>query len=243
MVVASPIGWRPAHWVAISSFSEQRLPRWLWSISKALGRVTAIDLMLASPGRVVRSNCRAGLAARGSPCGRRAGDRHLRLEGKRGAVDGVEVGGEVGDRALVADPLGGDAKRIAVGRVDHELGLVDVDLDRAHPERDAADDRGHGFGVGDDVGVERVDVEGDADDDGAVVIGAGEGRRDRRRGRAGRPGRGRRGRSCRPRGRDGCRGRRRRWRCRSAELAGQLGVACSTRPGCWAAAAIEASGQ
>ena len=60
-----------------------------------------------------------------------------------------------------------------------KFGLVDVDLDRAHPDRDAADDRGHGFGVGDDVGVERVDVEGDPDDDGAVVIGAGQGRGDR----------------------------------------------------------------
>ena len=39
---------------------EQRLPRWRWSISKAFGRVTATDLMLASPGRVVRSKRRLG---------------------------------------------------------------------------------------------------------------------------------------------------------------------------------------
>ena len=38
-----------------------------------------------------------------------------------------------------------------------------------------------------DVGVERVDVEGDADDDGAVVVGAGEGRGDRDEARAARP--------------------------------------------------------
>ena len=40
-----------------------------------------------------------------------------------------------------------------VGRVDHEVRLIDVDLDFAHPDRDAADDLWHGFGVGDHVGV------------------------------------------------------------------------------------------
>ena len=30
---------------------------------------------------------------------------HLRLEGQAVAVDDLEVGGEVGDRALIADPL------------------------------------------------------------------------------------------------------------------------------------------
>ena len=60
-----------------------------------------------------------------------------------------------------------------------KLGAFDVDLDRAQPERDAADDLRDGFGVGDDVGVGGVDVEGDSDHDGAVVIGAGEGRGDR----------------------------------------------------------------
>ena len=50
-------------------------------------------------------------------------------------------------------PSEATGKARAVGRVDHEVGLVDVDLDRAHAERDAADDLGHGFGVGDHVGV------------------------------------------------------------------------------------------
>ena len=68
-----------------------------------------------------------------------------------------------------------------------KFGLVDVDLDRAHPDRDAADDRGDRFGVGDDVGVVLVDVEGDADDDGAVVIGAGQGRGDRDQAESGAP--------------------------------------------------------
>ena len=63
-----------------------------------------------------------------------------------------------------------------------KFGLVDVDLDRAHPDRDAADDLGDRVGVGDHVGVEGIDVEGDADDDGAVVIGAGERRGDRDQG-------------------------------------------------------------
>ena len=46
---------------------------------------------------------------------------------------------------------------------------------------------GHRVGDGADLGVERVDVEGDADDDDAVVVGAGEGRRDRRQADSGAP--------------------------------------------------------
>ena len=75
----------------------------------------------------------------------------------------------------------------AVGRVDHEVRLVDVDLDLAHPDRNAADDLRHGFGVGDHVGIERVDVQGDPDDDGAVVIGPGQGRGDRDQADSGAP--------------------------------------------------------
>ena len=63
-----------------------------------------------------------------------------------------------------------------------KFGLVDVDLDRAHPDRDAADDRGHRVRDGDDLGGQRVDVEGDPDDDDAVVVGTGQRRRDRRPG-------------------------------------------------------------
>src|SRR5215213_10610469 len=40
------------------------LPRWRWSISKAVGSVTDKALMLASPGRVRRSNWRLGLLER-----------------------------------------------------------------------------------------------------------------------------------------------------------------------------------
>ena len=141
------------------------LPRWRWSISKAFGRVTESDLMLASPARVLRSNCRAGLAVRSGPlAAAQLLDRHLRLEGQRRAVVDVEVGGEVGDRALVADPLRVDRERAAVGRVDHEVGSVDADPDRAHPDRDAADDRGTVSETATDVGVERVDVDRDPDD-------------------------------------------------------------------------------
>ena len=80
-VDALPIGVLPAQWSAASSFSEQMLPRWLWSIANALGRVTASDLMLASPGRVRRSNCSVGFWPRaGVLAAAELPDRHLRLE-------------------------------------------------------------------------------------------------------------------------------------------------------------------
>ena len=139
--------------------------------------------MLASPGGSCRSNWQRRVLRRAaSPRGPTSAHRHLRLERQRGAVDRLEVGGEVGHGALVADPLRVDRERRAVGRVDREVRLVDVDLDRAHPDRDAADDRRHGVGDGGDVGVERVDVEGDPDDDDAVVVGPGERRGDRDQG-------------------------------------------------------------
>ena len=148
-------------------------------------------------------------------------------KGEREAVDRLEGRAE-GDRgALVADAFGADREGGAVGGVDHEVFAVDVDADFAHADRDAADDFGHDFGVGDDVGVGGIDVEGDADDDGAVVIGAGEGGGDRGEAEAGRPGRGRRGRSCRARGRGVRRGRRRRWWCRFQRTRGSSGAACS----------------
>ena len=128
-------------------------------------------------------------------------------------------------------PCAVDREGRAVGRVDHEVGLVDVDLDRAHPDRDAADDRGTVSESGDDLGGQRVDVEGDPDDDDAVVVGAGERRRhgDERERRA--LERARRGTSSRPRGRGGRRGRRRRWWCRSGSRRGQLGWPARRGPG------------
>jgi hypothetical protein len=78
-------------------------------------------------------------------------------------LKGLEGRGEVGDGALVADSLGGDRVRVAVGGVDHEVRPVDIDLDRAQAQWDPADDRGGRFGVGEDVGVVRIDVEGDPD--------------------------------------------------------------------------------
>src|SRR5262245_36896991 len=58
------MGARPAHWLSASCFSEQRLPRCRWSISKAFGSVSESDFRFASPGRVYRSISRCGLADR-----------------------------------------------------------------------------------------------------------------------------------------------------------------------------------
>ena len=128
--------------------------------------------MLASPGRVSRSNCSCGFLAPVLPA--HLANRHLRLERQGDAVDHLEVAREVGHRSLVADPLTVDRKGRAVGRVDREVGFVDVDLDRAHPDRDAADDLWHRVGRREDLRRQGVDVQRDPDDDDAVVIGPGE---------------------------------------------------------------------
>ena len=145
--VTKPIGWRPAQCSRSSWALEQRLPRWRWSISKAFGRVTETDLRLASPACGVQVELQGGvLAAGGELVAAELGDRHLRGEGEGRAVDRVEVGGEVAT-AVPWSPIPSEAteKGRAVGRVDHEVRLVDVDLDFAHPDRDPADDLGHRF--------------------------------------------------------------------------------------------------
>ena len=149
------------------------LQRWRWSIAKAFGRVTVTVLRLASPSRVRRSNCSLGFWAAAGLAADLA-NRHLRLEPEVRAVDRVEVGGEIGARPLVADPLRGDAHVGAIRRVDHEVRPVDVDLDRPHPQRDAADDQRQRVGDGADVGVERVDVNRDPHHLGPVVVGPGD---------------------------------------------------------------------
>ena len=164
------------------------LPRWRWSISKAFESVTESDLMLASPCAGPEVEAAApGSRRGGSSCDRRAGGRHLRLEAERRAVDRMEVASE----KSVTVPwspipwLSTEKGEQLVGLI-VKFGLVDVDLDRAHPDRHAADDRRDRVGGGEDLCGLRVDVQGDPDDDDAVVVGSGEGRRDRDDARAAR---------------------------------------------------------
>ena len=65
-----------------------------------------------------------------------------------------------------------DREGVAVGRVEGEIGAVEVDPDRAQPQRDAVEDLRQRIGDGGDLGVGRVDVERGPDDDVAEVIGA-----------------------------------------------------------------------
>ena len=68
----------------------------------------------------------------------------------------------------------------AAGRVDREVRAVRVDVDRADAELGAAEDVRDRVGDGPDPRRLRVDEEGDADDDGAEVEGACDGRRQHR---------------------------------------------------------------
>ena len=81
-----------------------------------------------------------------------------------------------------SDPAsaGSDGEGIAVGRVEGEVGPVEVDQDRAQAQRDAVEDRGQRIGDRGDLGVDRIDVERGPDDDVAEVIGPGDRRGDDR---------------------------------------------------------------
>ena len=71
-------------------------------------------------------------------------------------------------------------KRIAVGRVEGEIGSVEFDQDLAKSQRDPFEDLGQGVGDGGDLSGFRVDVERRPDDDVAEVIGARDRRGDHR---------------------------------------------------------------
>ena len=165
----------------------------MWALSRnsERGRVTLGGRCWRSPGGMVRTALKAGWPAR--LVAALEAQRQLRLEGEGGAVGGLEGGGD-GDRLVVgcggevearAEHGRGGRGRFAAGRVEGEFGAVDVGADVAQVDGDAVDDVGDRVGAGgvdEDFGGFGVDLEGEADDDGAEVEGAdlGGGDRDER---------------------------------------------------------------
>ena len=82
--------------------------------------------------------------------------------------------GRPGRRAIVRV----DRERVAVGRVEREVRAIEVDLDRAQPQRDPFEDLRQRIGDRGDLGGRRVDVERRPDDDVAEVVRAGDRRGD-----------------------------------------------------------------
>ena len=82
------------------------LPRWRWSISKALGRVTAerFDVGVAGAGIQFDREARV-LASGGGLVATELGNRHPGRKAESKAVNGMEVGGEGDGRTLVAHPF------------------------------------------------------------------------------------------------------------------------------------------
>ena len=94
-------------------------------------------------------------------------------------VTGMSSAAEAKSRPEPRTVRGGRGPR-AVGRVEDEVGAVDVGADVAEVDRDALDDVGdrvRAGGVDEDFGGFGVDLQGLADDDGAEVEGADLGRR------------------------------------------------------------------
>ncbi len=150
----------------------------MWALSRNSdwGRVTWAAAMLASPGLAVR------VGGQGRVGGRLVAlevQRELRLEGQGGAAADLEgllraapPGTERGAPARECDSAG--------GRVEGEVGAIDLQGDRAHVERDPVEDGRDRVGDGVDLGGFGVEVEGGSDDDGAEVEGAGDRRGDDR---------------------------------------------------------------
>ena len=67
-------------------------------------------------------------------------------EGQGGAVGDLEGRRAACDRPLVAEDFGVDRKWVAVGRIEGEVGAVEVDPDRAQAQRNAFEDLGQGIG-------------------------------------------------------------------------------------------------
>ena len=78
-----------------------------------------------------------------------------------------------GDGALVAENFGAYREGVAVGRVDSEVGAVEVDSDRPQPQWDPFEDPGEGIRYSSDLRCFGIDVKRRSDDDVSEVIGTG----------------------------------------------------------------------
>ena len=107
--------------------------------------------------------------------------REFGAEGQARAASHVEGGGDLRARALGGDQLRRDLLCGAVGRVEHELGVVHDHVHLAQPQRDAVLELRQGVGGGRDGGGARVDRDRRAHHDVAEVVGAGDRGRDHRK--------------------------------------------------------------
>ena len=104
--------------------------------------------------------------------------RQLRAERQGAAVGDLEVRGGFHDRSFAACDLRSDGKAVAIGRVEGEVGSVQIDADRAGPQRDAFDDLWQGIGDRRHLGGRRIHLDRGADRDVAEVVGPGDRRYD-----------------------------------------------------------------
>ena len=131
---------------------------WAWSRKAERGRRRTRPSRLASPGLGLKTLSELGVGAAAGAALQLQGE--LRLEAQARAV-GRLVAGFPGDRGVVGEAEGVGASSpdrrlggewIAAGRVEREVGAVDVDLDVPDDQRDAGED------VGDRVRVGAVDA-------------------------------------------------------------------------------------
>ena len=142
------------------------------------GRVTAVRAMLASPGLGGERRVQGGVAGALGGAGELRAS--LGAKGRLAQLATWKCSLRVAIAAFVAEDFAVDRERIAVGRVEGEVRAVEVDQDRAQPQRDAFEDLGQGVGDGGDLGGFGVDVERRPDHDVAEVIGTGDRRGDHR---------------------------------------------------------------
>ena len=129
---------------------------WALSTSSVWGRVTWVREMLASPGLAVRVAVRAGLpACLVEPESLR---ESLGAKGREAQLATWKWEESLATGAFVAADRGIDGEGIAVGRVEGEVGAVEVDEDLTQAQRDALEDLRQRIGDGGDLGGFGIDA-------------------------------------------------------------------------------------
>ena len=172
---------------------------WALSSSSPFGSVTETLRVLASPGLAVRTAWIAGWPRR--LIEPRELSFELRPVGEVRAVGDLEVRAS-GWPSPPSSPMISalDRERVAVGRVEREAGPVEVDQDRAQPQRDPLDDLRDRVGDRGHLGGDRVDRDADPDRRRCRGRRGPNGRGDDDQAELARPCTGRRGRPCPARG-------------------------------------------
>ena len=175
MALASPISEPAGQELAANWTRVQTLSRWALSTCSPFGSVTTALLRVRFAFLRLQHRVNRRVPATVDAAVQLEGQ--LGLVGQAGAVGDLEAGPQAERSPFVCRAGWRHRSRIAIGGVEREVRPVEVDPDRAQPQRNTAEDLRQRIGRDRHLGRDRVDVDRCADHHVAEVVGPGNGGR------------------------------------------------------------------